>query len=105
MATAGSYRNYFKDEKSGKIYSHAIDPRSGYPVSHSTLSVTVIANSAFESDALDTGLLVLGADRALSWGEKNDYPVATIEYKDGKPLLRHTKQFEPYLKCGQENRK
>ncbi|SFS87277.1 thiamine biosynthesis lipoprotein [Succinivibrio dextrinosolvens] len=104
VTTAGSYRNFFKDEKSGTVYSHAIDPKTGYPVSHKTLSVTVISDSAFEADALDTGLLVLGADKTLEWGEKNNYPLATIEYKDGKPVLRHTKQFEPYLKCGSENK-
>lgn len=99
VTTAGSYRNYFKDDKTGEIYSHAIDPRTGYPVSHKTLSVTVISNSAFESDALDTGLLVLGAQKALDWGEKNNYAVATIEYVDGKPSFRYTTKFDPYLDC------
>lgn len=99
VTTAGSYRNYFKDEKTGTVYSHAIDPKTGYPVSHHTLSVTVIANSAFEADALDTGLLVLGADKALAWGEKYQYPIATIEYKDGKTIFRYTKNFQEYLDC------
>ncbi len=102
VTTAGSYRNYFKDEKTGNIYSHAIDPKTGYPVAHKTLSVTVISDSAFESDALDTGLLVLGADKALEWGEKNNYAIATIEYKDGKPFFRSTKAFKPYLECGKK---
>ena len=99
VTTAGSYRNYFKDETSGKIYSHAIDPKTGYPVAHQTMSVTVISDSAFESDALDTGLLVLGADKALAWGEKNQYAIATIEYKDGKTVFRYTDKFKPYLDC------
>lgn len=99
VTTAGSYRNFFKDENTGKVYSHAIDPKTGYPVSHSTLSVTVISHSAFESDALDTGLLVLGADRALKFGEDNNMAIATIEYVDGKVQFRHTKAFERYLEC------
>lgn len=107
VTTAGSYRNYFKDEKSGRIYSHAIDPRTGYPVSHQTMSVTVISDSAFESDALDTGLLVLGADKALDWGRKNGYAVSTIENNDGKPLFRYTDEFKKYLDCAtqQDNQK
>ncbi len=68
VTTAGSYRNNFKDEATGRIYSHAIDPNTGYPVNHDTLSVTVISDSAFESDALDTGLLVLGKDKGFSLG-------------------------------------
>lgn len=99
VTTAGSYRNFFKDENTGRVYSHAIDPKTGYPVSHSTLSVTVISHSAFESDALDTGLLVLGADRALKFGEDNNMAIATIEYVDGKVQFRHTKAFERYLEC------
>ena len=63
------------------------------------MSVTVISDSAFESDALDTGLLVLGADKALAWGEKNQYAIATIEYKDVKTVFRYTDKFKPYLDC------
>ncbi|MGN1280337.1 MAG: FAD:protein FMN transferase [Succinivibrio sp.] len=102
VTTAGSYRNFFKDDESGKIYSHAIDPKTGYPVSHSTLSVTVIADTAFEADALDTGLLVLGSDKALSFGQKYGYAIATIEYKDGKTVMRYTDSFKKYLDCGQD---
>lgn len=99
VTTAGSYRNFFKDSQTGKVYSHAIDPKSGEPVSHATLSVTVISHSAFEADALDTGLLVLGADRALAFGEDNNMAIATIEYINGKAVMRHTKAFERYLEC------
>jgi thiamine biosynthesis lipoprotein len=99
MSTAGSYRNYFKDSKTGKIFSHAIDPKTGRPVVHSTLSVTVISDTAFETDALDTGLLVLGADEALRLANRNSLAVYTIEMKDGKPYGRYSKAFAPYLKC------
>ena len=99
MSTAGSYRNYFKDEQSGRIYSHAIDPKTGRPVYHATMSVTVIAPTAFETDALDTGLLVMGADRALAWAEREGVAVYTIEMKDGKAVGRYSSAFKPYLEC------
>ena len=102
VTTAGSYRNYFKDETTGKIFSHAIDPKTGYPVTHKTLSVTVISDSAFESDALDTGLLVLGAQKALDWGIEHGYAIATIEYDKGKPLFRYTDNFKQYLDCAKQ---
>ncbi|MGN0908139.1 MAG: FAD:protein FMN transferase [Succinivibrio sp.] len=102
MSTAGSYRNYFKDSKTGKIFSHAIDPKTGRPVEHSTMSVTVIAKTAFETDALDTGLLVLGADEALRLANREGMAIFTIEMKDGKPLARYSKAFAPYLKCAGE---
>ena len=99
MSTAGSYRNFFKDEKNGTFYSHIIDPSTGRPVDHSTVSVTVIGHSALTTDALDTGLLVLGADKALDWANKYQVPIYTIEYKDGKAVGRYSQAFEQYLKC------
>lgn len=58
VATSGDYRNYF--EYSGDYFSHTIDPRTGYPVSHNVASVTVIADTAAFADAYATALLVLG---------------------------------------------
>ena len=42
MATSGNYRNY--REVDGRKIAHTIDPRTGYPVNHSLLSATVIAD-------------------------------------------------------------
>lgn len=57
VATSGNYENFVVIE--GKRYGHIVDPRTGRTVDH-VLSVTVIAPSATESDALSTGLFVLG---------------------------------------------
>ncbi len=102
MSTAGSYRNFYKDAESGKIYSHAIDPKTGRPVDHNTMSVTVIAETAFETDALDTGLLVMGADKALEWAETSNAAIYTIELKDGKPFARFSSAFKKYLDCKEQ---
>jgi thiamine biosynthesis lipoprotein len=59
VATSGNYENYV--EIDGAIYGHIIDPRAGRPVSH-ILSVTVVAPTALEADALSTGLFVLGPE-------------------------------------------
>ncbi|MEJ2603460.1 MAG: FAD:protein FMN transferase, partial [Gammaproteobacteria bacterium] len=60
IATSGDYRNFFRYE--GKRYSHTIDPRTGWPVSHELVSVTVLDDSAALADALATALLVLGPE-------------------------------------------
>lgn len=100
ISTAGSYRNFFIDEKTNKFYSHIIDPKTGYPVENRTVSVTVIDKRALITDALDTGLLVLGAEKALEWGNRNDVAVYTIELdENNKPQAKYTKAFEQYLKC------
>ena len=60
VATSGDYRNFFDYE--GARYSHTIDPRTGWPVSHGLVSVTVLDESAALADALATALLVLGPE-------------------------------------------
>ncbi|MGG7444821.1 FAD:protein FMN transferase ApbE [Kosakonia oryzendophytica] len=62
ISTSGSYRNYY--ELDGKRISHIIDPRNGRPIQHALVSVTVIAPTALEADAWDTGLMVLGTEQA-----------------------------------------
>ena len=60
VATSGNYRNFFQND--GLIYSHIIDPRDGMPVRHKLASVTVIAGTTMEADALSTGLMAMGPD-------------------------------------------
>jgi thiamine biosynthesis lipoprotein len=60
MATSGDYRNFFEFE--GRRYSHTIDPRTGRPVTHDLASVSVVAATCMEADALATALLVLGPE-------------------------------------------
>lgn len=99
MSTSGSYRNYFVDEQTGKRYSHIIDPRTAAPIDHHTVSVTVIERTALITDTLDTGLMVMGADEALAWGDAHETAVYTIEIQDGRPVGRYNRYFAPYLKC------
>ena len=69
IATSGNYRNfYYKD---GVKYAHTIDPRTGYPVQHSLLSATVIADNCMRADALATAFMVLGVDSAMAYCERH----------------------------------
>jgi thiamine biosynthesis lipoprotein len=70
LATSGDYRNYFEHE--GRFYSHTIDPRTGYPVTHEAASVTVIAQTAAFADAAATALLVLGPDAGMKLAEQEN---------------------------------
>ncbi|HFC93215.1 MAG TPA: FAD:protein FMN transferase [Leucothrix mucor] len=58
IATSGDYRNYY--EKEGKRYSHTINPKTGYPITHKLASVTVLNKSAMVADAQATAIMVLG---------------------------------------------
>ena len=63
MATSGNYLNFY--EKDGKKYAHTIDPKTGYPIQHSLLSATVVANNCLTADAFATAFMVLGKDLGI----------------------------------------
>ena len=65
LATSGNYRRFYLEE-SGRKVSHTIDPRTGQSVVSSLLSVTVIAPTCAEADALSTMFMAMGKERALS---------------------------------------
>ena len=64
IASSGNYRRFYYDD-GGERRSHTVDPRTGYPVNHTLLSATVIANSGIMADALATACMVLGEEGAL----------------------------------------
>ena len=64
MGTSGSGVQYFR--VGGKRYGHVLDPRTGWPVDH-LLSVTVLADSAAEADALSTAFFVMGLEKAIEF--------------------------------------
>ncbi|MGB3587041.1 MAG: FAD:protein FMN transferase [Tunicatimonas sp.] len=62
IATSGNYRNYY--EVDGKKYAHTIDPKTGQQVTHSVLSVSVIADDCMTADGYATAFMVLGLEPA-----------------------------------------
>lgn len=58
LATSGDYRNYF--EYNGELYSHTVDPLTGYSTHNNVASVSVIAPNCMTADALATALMVMG---------------------------------------------
>ncbi|MBQ2583092.1 MAG: FAD:protein FMN transferase, partial [Erysipelotrichaceae bacterium] len=69
MATSGNYRNFYY--KGGHKYAHTIDPKTGYPVQHSILSATVLADQCAKADAYATAFMVMGLERAKQLLEKH----------------------------------
>ena len=95
LATSGDYRNYF--ERDGVRYSHTIDPRNGYPITHNLASVTVLASTAAEADAFATGFMVLGKAETLRIAEAQGLPVFLL-VKDADGFKEYyTSNFKPYL--------
>lgn len=61
VATSGNYERYFDPTK--KVH-HIINPKTGYSANE-CISVTVIAKSCMEADALATGVFVLGPKKGM----------------------------------------
>lgn len=65
MATSGNYRRFYLDKEGNKV-AHTIDPRTGRSALSRLLSVTVVAPTCAEADAMGTMFLAMGADDALA---------------------------------------
>ena len=85
MATSGNYRNFYVKE--GKKYAHTIDPKTGYPVQHTLLSATVLADKCATADAYATSFMVLGMDGAKQILERHKELMAYLIFTDRKGNL------------------
>ena len=101
IATSGDYRNYFEIEN--RRYSHTLDPRSGYPVKHSLASVTVIAPTCAEADALATAIMVLGREEGLRIAEELKLAIFLVSRIDNEYRTEYSNQFEQFLIAGDVN--
>jgi thiamine biosynthesis lipoprotein len=86
IATSGDYRNYFEEE--GVRYSHLINPKTGYPIKHNLVAVTVVAPQCIEADGLATALIVMGAERGIKLAEDNNIAALFIT-KEGEQFVEY----------------
>lgn len=66
VVTSGGYQRYFTDSR-GTTYQHIINPASGYPVTNTLQSVTIICPDGTLADCLSTVMYVLGESRAINY--------------------------------------
>jgi len=65
VITSGSYQRNFTS--AGKTYHHLISPNTGYPVTNTLVSLTVICEDGTLADCLSTALFVMGESRSLNY--------------------------------------
>ncbi|HEY2415833.1 MAG TPA: FAD:protein FMN transferase [Pirellulaceae bacterium] len=68
ISTSGNYRQTI--EFHGRRYGHILDARTGTPVEHDLLSVSVIAHDAQTADAWATALMALGPTEGFALAQK-----------------------------------
>jgi len=69
IATSGNYEQFF--EFKGRIYSHLVDPRRGYPVENNILSVSIVSSNCVTADSLATAFFIMGTDKVREFLVKN----------------------------------
>jgi FAD:protein FMN transferase len=67
VATSGDYERFFVQDS--VRYCHILDPKTGYPARGCT-SVTIVAPTTIQADALSTTVFVLGPEKGLQLIEK-----------------------------------
>ncbi|KAB8312251.1 FAD:protein FMN transferase ApbE [Erwinia endophytica] len=95
ISTSGSYRNYY--ELDGKRISHIIDPTTGRPIQHKLVSATVIATTALEADGWDTGLMVLGEEKAKALALRENLAVYLIIKQGNGFTTWMSPQFKAFI--------
>jgi thiamine biosynthesis lipoprotein len=78
VATSGDYERFFDDSKQ---FHHIIDPKTGYSATD-LISVTIIADTALEADALATSVFVMGRDQGLQLVESLENVEGLLITKD-----------------------
>jgi thiamine biosynthesis lipoprotein len=76
FSTSGDYERF--TIKDGRRYHHIIDPTTGYP-SMKCRSVTVMAKDAFESDAIDTTLFLMGPEKGIEAAKKEGVEAVFVD--------------------------
>jgi thiamine biosynthesis lipoprotein len=98
ISTSGSYRKFY--EENGIRYSQEIDPSTGYPVKHSTLSVSVLAKDCITADAYATAFMVMGVEKGKEFLKNHPHLEVYFIYTapDGSIKTYYTKGFEKLLR-------
>jgi len=94
LATSGSYRKFY--EENGVRYSHTINPKSGYPVNHSVLSVSVKAADCCTADAFATAFMIMGLDETKEYLLSNPGLDVYVIFSNEEAVL------ETYISKGME---
>jgi thiamine biosynthesis lipoprotein len=97
VSTSGNYRNV--REVNGQKYSHFINPQTGFPEKSNLLSVSVFSKDCLTADALATGFMVMGLDKAYFFVTKMEGIEALFIYSNnlGELQVKYTPGAEKFL--------
>lgn len=85
VATSGNYRNYY--ESNDQMFTHTINPKSGFSEESDVLSATVITDECGMADALATAIMAMGAEKSKAMLEKIPEVEAYLIYNNGSDSM------------------
>ena len=95
MATSGSYNNYF--ESNGKIFSHILNPKTGYPYEYKTLSATIVSEYCIDADAYATLAMTMNPNDVISLINKINNTEAYILEVNNNEIIEYKSNGFNYL--------
>lgn len=95
MATSGSYRNYIK--YGDEVFNHTINPKTGYPVNHQTISVSVLEEYCADADAWATALMSMGVEKGLEIAKRYGLKVLFQFKENNEVKVKMTEELKSFL--------
>lgn len=92
LMASGTYRHYF--DNSGKRYSHILDARSGKPVEHNTVAVTVLHPDPAIADAWSTALLCMGSEEGSEVANQHGIAALYVDQEGDSLIERGTRALD-----------
>ncbi|MDO4556601.1 MAG: FAD:protein FMN transferase, partial [Lachnospiraceae bacterium] len=96
LSTSGDYEKYI--EKDGKRYHHIMDPSTGAPADSGLISVTILSDSGFLSDALSTACFVAGLEKGIELADSYGVKAIFIDENKQVYVTEETKEILTILK-------
>lgn len=96
IAGSGDYRIFFEVE--GKRYSHEIDPKTGWPIDHNLVAVTIVSPSATRADALATALIIMGPEAGYALARNLGLAALFIVQTDDGLQSIHTPELTEFIR-------
>lgn len=93
IATSGDLYQFI--EYKGKVYSHILDPRTGYGITRRR-NVTIIASDGATADWLATACSVLPVNKALRLVDKMKAQLFVAEWRKGSIIVSRSKGWNKY---------
>lgn len=92
IVTSGIYERYLKVGKT--VYSHLMDPKTGYPFQNNLMGVSIVTKNSVDGDALSTATFDKGLKKGYQY----------IEHKKDTDAIFITKDKKVYITSGLKNK-